>query len=213
MILFGAIQLGNAEDLDCVYEYYYFLKSYICNVTSFDNSNNDKIITGHTGNHKYGKEDVDVKMVHFRNIVVTYIPENIGSLFNLKGLILRDCNLIQLKTQDFIVMEQLEYMDLAGNKLSVLPAYVFTPLVQMNTIDLSYNQIEALPNSLFSNNLEIKRVYLIENKIKFIGSNVFDELSSFELLNLMGNVCVSKNYGNMNDLNTDMETKCNDPNN
>lgn len=212
VILFGAIKLSDAEDLDCTYEYYYFLRSYICNVTSFDNSNNDRMITGHTGDHKYGKEDVDVKMVHFRNTVVTYIPENIGSLFNLKGLIFRDCNLIQLKTQDFLEMENLEYMDLAGNMLSVLPAYVFTPLVQMNTIDLSYNQIEALPNSLFSNNLEIKRVYLINNKIKFIGSYVFDEMSSFELLNLMGNVCVSKKYENINDFNTDIEM-CHDTNN
>ena len=112
VVLFGAFQLSHAENLDCIFgDLLYWLNSYTCNVTSFENENNDKIITGYTGEHKRNKDDTDVKMIHMRNTDVKFIPENIGYLFNLAGLVMRDCKLIEIRPKDFHGMLFLEYLD------------------------------------------------------------------------------------------------------
>lgn len=218
MILFGAFQLGHAVNLDCSFDKLLYRfngfnsnKYYTCRVTSFENGNNDKIMTGYTGKHLDKKDESDVKMIYMSNLNVKFIPENIGLLFNLAALSMRDCELIQIRTKDFNGMEDLEYMDLAGNKLKVIPSNAFYSLKSIRSIELSYNQIEELPNGVFSNNVDLVRTHLIHNKIKLIGSTVFDDMSDLAQVNLEGNVCVSKYYYHIEELKKDVQTYCKNP--
>lgn len=209
VILYDGFQLSHAENLDCAFEdFKYWFKWYTCKVETFNNGNNDKIITGHTGTHQKNKVDRDVEMIHMRDMNVNFIPESIGLLFDLTGFVVRNCELTQLRTKDFLGMEHLNYLDLSENKLSIIPAYAFTPLTNLRSIDLSNNQIETLPNGIFSNNNILVQVRVIKNKIKFIGSTVFDDKTNLVRINFEGNICVSKYYYKIDELKKDIVKNC-----
>ena len=218
VILFGAIQVSDAENLDCLFESFLYKFNgfnensyYTCKVNSFENGNNNKIITGYNGKITDNKDESDVKMIYMKEIDVEYIPENIGLLFKLAALCMRDCKLIQIKPNDFNGMEDLEYLDLAGNKLLVIPTDAFFSLESLILIDLSYNQIEELTNGIFINNNDLVRTYLVDNKIKLIGSTVFDDMPELAEVSLDGNICVSKYYYYVNQLKKDVQLNCKHP--
>ena len=54
-----------------------------CDVTSLDNTNNNITITGHNGVHQSNKNDADVKVIYIHDTNTKYMPECLGTLFNL----------------------------------------------------------------------------------------------------------------------------------
>lgn len=212
VILFGAFQFGEAENLNCYFvDFQYWYKFYTCRVTSFDNSDDNRIITERAGKHLPNKEDRDVKMIFIGKTTVKFIPENIGLLFDLHAFAIRDCGLVQIRSKDFYGMNHVEHMDLGMNKLTVLPSNTFSALTKLILIDLSYNQIEELPNSLFCNNLKLVTVQLVQNKIKFIGPTIFDRTTNLVEANFSENICVSKKYhyqSALDELKKDIKIKC-----
>ncbi|CAO1403481.1 unnamed protein product [Diamesa hyperborea] len=214
MILLAA--LSDAENLDCSFESFLYIFSdsstfYTCKVNAFENGKNDKIITGYNGEHVDSNEESDVKMIYMKDLDVEFIPENIGLLFKLTALCMSECKIVQIRPNDFKGMEDLEYLDLGGNQLLVIPTNALYSLKSLIYIDLSYNQIEELSNGAFSNNHDLVRTHLVENKIKLIGSTVFDEMSEFAAVNLKDNICVSKHYHDIKELKKDAEMYCKVP--
>ena len=178
---------------------------------SFDNSNDNRIITGRAGKHLRHREDMDVKMIFIGKTTVKYIPEDIGYLFSLRAFAIRDCGLIQIRPKDFLGMNHVEYVDLGMNKLTDLPSNTFNALIKLILIDLSYNQIEQLHGDIFKNNLKLVTVQLIQNKIKVIGPTIFDRATKLVEANFSENICVSKKYhhqSELDELKKDIKINC-----
>ena len=215
-ILLIEFQLVHADILECIFgDVHHWYDAYTCDIKSLDNENNKKIITAYSGEHKDHKSNKDVSVIHMRNLNVTFIPENIGLFFNLTSLIVRDSKLIKIRSKNFIGMSYVENMDLGGNKLITIPADAFTKLKKLRYIELSYNQIQEVPNGVFSNNPDLEIILFSNNKIKFIGSTVFDELYKLDQIKIEGNICLSKKYNQIkeiNELKTDIDLKCKSPN-
>ena len=218
LILVWECQLSHGVKLYCVFEdveYYYVGLLYNCYVSSLDNPYNNLNIEGYSGYHKANKNDTDVKLIWIHRTNTKYIPTNLGYFSHLIALRMLDTQLIEIKTEDFHGMRDLEIISFSFNQLSTVPVDAFATLTKLRLIYLGYNQIEELPNGIFSNNLELEVIHLQFNKIKYLGTRIFHDLKKLDSVSLYDNICVNKEYNGateINQLKEDIKMKCKNPN-
>ena len=204
--------MSYGENLICKFEdthYWNWGTSYTCTVTSLENGNNDKVITGYTGGH-CRSSDNDVKKIYISRTKAKYIPAKIGKLFNLTSFYFGSSQLLAIKSQDFEYMQDLKHLELGWNQITTVPANAFSNLRKLEYLSLYINHIEELPIGVFSKNVNLKEVWLTHNKIKFLGNGIFDGLTQLNKLDLENNHCVSKVYSGLVELKNDMVTMCKD---
>ena len=182
VILFEVFQIIQGENLNCQFkdEEFVFGTFYTCEVTSLDNTNNKMVITGHNGVHQSNKNDADVKAIYIHNTNTKYMPEGLGTLFNLTVFGCVNSQLGEINAEMFEGMDNLEFLWLYRNKLTSVPLNTFMKLTKLKYISLNRNQIEELPNVLFKNNVNLEEILLWDNKLKFIGSTLFDGLTKLK---------------------------------
>ena len=215
MILCGGLHLSHGEKFKCEFKDGSFNSVgnvYYCYVTSLDNSFDNMTIDGFTGVHVAGRTDNNVRGIWIEGTNTKYIPTNLGFLSHLTTLIVRNSNLIVIKAENFLGMQNLEYLELYNNKLTSVPLDAFSTLIKLKYLSLSFNQIEVIPYNLFSNNLNLERIDLDYNKIKFFGSGVFDQLTKLKVLYLSGNFCINENFRDIIQLKHVLKSKCKNPN-
>ncbi|CAO1294723.1 unnamed protein product [Diamesa tonsa] len=191
VILFKGIQSIVGEALQCefgdVLGFTTFGNVYSCSVTALDNSNDNKVLTGYSGVHQPNKNDRDVKQIYIHDTNTKYIPAGLGSFSDLTALIIRESQLVDMRSKDFQEMQNLEYLSLFNNKLTSVPSDAFLTLTKLKEISLSYN------------------------KIKYIGSGAFDQLKNLNDVYLDGNICVNKVYNGataITQLKRDLKVNC-----
>ncbi|CAO1294640.1 unnamed protein product [Diamesa hyperborea] len=173
VILCGEFHLSHGETLKCEFandDYYLVGHLYQCKVTALDNSFNNMTIDGYTGVHKASKNYKDVKAIWINGGNTKYIPHGLGSMFNLLGLAIWTSQLIEIKSNDYQGMHNLEYLSLSDNKLTSVPSDVFSTLTKLKVISFRNNQI------------------------KYFGSGGFDQLMNLYRVDLSSNICVNKKY-------------------
>lgn len=115
MCFFGEIKLNSGELLNCEFD------GNICEVKSLVIDNNGKIITGFIGQHQ---DDRNVNGIKIKNALATFIPAQIGLLFNLTIFEMYFKSLLEIKSKDFEGMDNLKDLNLGLNRLKTLPADV-----------------------------------------------------------------------------------------
>lgn len=165
----------------------------MCSVNLLENLNDNKIITGYNGVHISYKNETDVKAIYIYKTNTYHIPANLGILFNLTSFVVHESNLIEIRSNDFNGMQDLEQLSVNKNRLTFLPMDAFTRLTKLKNLNLNKNLIEEIPNDLFSNNLNLETVDVRSNKIKYIGSAVFYGLAKLKVY-LDDNICMDNNY-------------------
>ena len=218
MILVGESQLSHGEILNCAFsndDYNILGSLYQCEVTTLDNTHNNLIITGHTGTHMAKENNNNVKAIYIHDTNTKYVPKNLGLLFNLTALAMWNGKLVEIKSTDFHGMQDLIYISFRANQLTSVPSDVFDTLTKLRTISLDVNQIEELPIDLFSKNLNVEEIFIRNNKIKFIATGFLNGLTQLNKVELIDNICVSKNYEGTTaiiQLKEDIQMKCWNPN-
>ena len=217
MVLCGS-QSSDGEKLNCVFkdvDFAHLSSLYSCEVTSLDTPHNNVTIDGHSGVHKINEKDNVVRAIYIHDKNTKFIPANLGSLFKLTAFLIESSQLIEIKSMDFHGMQDLEYISLWHNKLTSVPSNVFATLTKLRILFLSANQIQELSNGIFSNNVNLETIHLYSNKIKFIGSELFNGLTKLNKLNLIDNICISKDNTGATEilqLKKEIKIKCNNPN-
>ena len=146
----GGVHSINGDTLACELKNIGFFRNiYTCSVTALENPSDNKIITGHNGVHKANQNDRDVKQIHIHETNTKYIPD-LGVLSHLTTLIVHNSNLIEIKAENFLGMQELQSLDLYDNKLSSFPSDTFSTLTKLKYLSLSDNQIEVIPSNLFN---------------------------------------------------------------
>ncbi|CAO1294192.1 unnamed protein product [Diamesa serratosioi] len=184
--------MGFGEILNCIFENKN--DDYTCYVTSLDNSNNTMVITGSSGTHEANKTNIDIESIYVENTNTKFIPRNLGNLFNLIKLTMRKTKLVEIKSQDFNGMQDLEYLDLSENYLTILPIDVFLTLPKLELLSMLSNQLKEIQNGIFSNNLQLRSLHLSFNEIKFLGSSLLSGLTNLGFVNLWSNFCINNMY-------------------
>lgn len=102
------------------------------------------------------------------NMEIYYLPQGIEKIFPiLKVLIILNCKLRKITT------ENLE------------------KLTHLKVLDLSWNEIEFLEPKLFQFNNDLRAIFMSNNKIKIIDSSTFRNMPNLVKLDLQHNICVS----------------------
>ena len=216
-VLFEVFQIIQGENLNCQFKDVKFTLGtfHTCEVTSLDNTNNKMVITGHNGVHQSNKNDADVKVIYIHDTNTKYMPEGLGTLFNLTVFVCAYSQLVEINAEMLEGMDNLEGLFLGGNKLTSVPLNAFMKLTKLKDISLRQNQIEELPNGLFKNNVNLEEIYLLENKLKFIGSTLFNGLTKLDYVDLEDNVCINEKYTGstaITQMKKDIKTQCFNPN-
>lgn len=147
-----------------------------------------------TGDHIKKKDTSDVKHLSIRESTVNFLPRRLDLLFNLTSFLVLRCSLVSIESDDFIGLENLKFLNLADNYLTVLPNDVFSRLPYLKRLILRENHIIEIPSGLFKDNLELEEVWLYNNRIKFINPNNFMDLKKLNFVDLLTNKCLSKRY-------------------
>ncbi|KAG7261634.1 hypothetical protein CRUP_038356 [Coryphaenoides rupestris] len=87
----------------------------------------------------------------------------------------------------FHVAPQLKSVQLSNNKLSTLPAKVFSPLASLEQLYLGANQLETISVETLAGLTQLLKLDLNRNRIWRLDAGVFDQLSNLTFLNLGGN--------------------------
>lgn len=218
MVVCGGFQLICGEELKCEFSnirHSTVGNLYTCRVTSLVNLNKTMTIKSSTGVHELNKNNNDVKGIYIHDTNTKFIPENLGSVFDLISFAMANTQLIEIKSNNFQGMQELQLLSLYGNKITVIPTNAFSTLMKLRMIGLGKNQIEELPQSLFDNNLNLEVILLWDNKIKFVASGLFDNLINLSIVYFERNVCIDKRYngtGEMIQLKNDLNNNCMNPN-
>ena len=218
MVLCGVIQLSLGEKLNCNFQYIPFFQLmgplYSCDATIFDTSNYYLFVTAYTGNHYAVKNNNDVRAIQILSQKTKNIPVNLGTISSLLALRIQNSQLIEIKSQDFHNMRDLEHLSLMYNNLTSLPSDAFNTLPKLREIYLTGNQIEELPFGLFSNNVNLEIVDFMSNKIKFIATGLFDGLVKLNKVFAKENICEMDSFvriqqTGLQKLKYDIKTNCN----
>jgi len=158
---------------------------------------------------------------------LSYLPESIGRLTNLRTLDLGNAGLYSLP-KSIGRLTNLQELFLWDNKLTSLPKSIGN-LKNLNELDLGYNKLTSLPESignltglweldLINNNLtslpesigklkDLERLNLEDNKLKSLPES-FGNLTKLQFLNLGSNklIFLPKSFKN---LNSDIEIEYN----
>lgn len=218
LILFGGTQLSHGEKLKCQFrDVYYFdtVNLYACEEGLLDNHFNNITIDGFTGEYNANRNESDVKGIFIHHTNTKYVPANLGNIFNLNGLIIEKAQLIEIRSNDFIGMQDLEYLSIHGNKLRSVPSNAFSTLSKLKEIWLSFNEIIELPYGLFMFNLNLKKINLNSNKLKFIDTEFFNGLPKLNEVLIYNNICIDKHYIGATELiksKNDLKINCFNPN-
>ncbi|CAO1294717.1 unnamed protein product, partial [Diamesa serratosioi] len=91
----------------------------------------------------------DVQKIEIYDANIKRIPKNIGLLFNLTHFTMINTNLVEIESQDFNGMQDLEVLDLTGNRIELVSIDAFSILTKLKLFSLSYNQLEEISNGVF----------------------------------------------------------------
>ena len=213
MIVVGGFQLCYGYDLKC--DLYIAVdgnmgETYFCEDSTIENAKDDVVITGYSGEHERGLKDIDVKVLLILDTQLKYIPEKIGSIFHLTALYLVETKLTKIRANDFIGLEDLEYLDFSKNKLNNLQIDTFAKLSKLKKIKFNENSLTELQNDLFNHNVQIENLDFEGNNIKFIGRTLFDKLTKLVSITFTHNECLKFTYENDDIalLKQDIEDSC-----
>ena len=184
---------------------------YGCLTTKLRIQFEDKAYDGYTGEHLNNKNTGDVNFLSISDSIAHYLPRRLDLLFNLTGLTVNGVSLLKIRSKAFIGLEQLQYLNLGSNYLTVLTYDAFYRLPQLKTIILQNNHIQELSSKVFRKNLILERVLLKNNHIKYIGQETFTNLKQLIFVELSSNKCLSYSYVGVNsikNLNKEVRLEC-----
>ena len=111
----------------------------------------------------------------FRHVNLTHFPHDLLGDLRVNYFIAINCSINSIDDDAFIgLVDDLESLDLANNKLERVPSGALENLVNLASLNLNYNKIETLHPEAFRGLISLLRLYLFGNKIKVIDNLAFD---------------------------------------
>ncbi|CAO1333712.1 unnamed protein product [Diamesa hyperborea] len=138
-VLLGVLNSIKSDELKCQFnvdtDWPSNLWMYGCFVTGLEVKVSDQVFTSVSGIHLPNKNINDVKHLGIEDSKVLFMPQRLDRIFNLRSLLILGTSLVKVQSDDFIGLENLEFLHLGDNVLNYLPSDVFSRLTK--------NQIKA----------------------------------------------------------------------
>lgn len=119
-----------------------------------------------------------------QNQLVSFNGQNLAIL---KFLDL-SCNHVENSSQiQLNELNELEYVNLAGNQLSLIQRNVFAKSIKLKVVNLSYNRLKRINTNTFLDLANIEGLDLSYNRITYIENDSFSHLTKLQYLDLSQN--------------------------
>jgi Leucine-rich repeat (LRR) protein len=135
------------------------------------------------------------KLDLYDNSIETIEVNAFDDLISLKKLELAANLLKNLNEFTFRNLRNLKELYMNRNGIEKLPPRILEGLVELEATHIGENRFNVLPSGLFRNNKKIEKIWLNDGRLTKIDPTTFDGLSILRMVNLRGNNCISKKYG------------------
>ncbi|CAO1332036.1 unnamed protein product [Diamesa tonsa] len=199
-ILLGVLSSIKSDELKCQFnvdiDWPSNLWMYGCFVTGLEVKVSDQVFTSVSGIHLPNKNINDVKHLGIEDSKVLFMPQRLDRIFNLRSLLILGTSLVKVQSDDFIGLENLEFLHLGDNVLNYLPSDVFSRLTKVISIALCDNYIQELPKDIFKYNLQLEGLWIYGNNFKYISPTIFNHLTKLHIVSGTGvrHTCLNKHY-------------------
>lgn len=105
----------------------------------------------------------------------------------------------ELRVGDFLELDELEYLWLAGNRLTELPGGVFSGLGELRQLHLAYNRIRELPENLLSGLSRLEDFFINDNELTRLPPDLFTGLTQLREVWMSANELVELPPGLVSD--------------
>lgn len=158
--------------VNCEFRYFEWIYGsvYTCFVTSASIKAPKLEINSFKGNHLPGKSDDNVKGLWFKDALVEYVPRRVDKVFsNLTHLRIMNCGLKEIFGCDFVVLGNLEHLDISGNHLASLPENLLLDMTKLRWIYFDEKKLQSV-------NIRILESVNIKNLeyVKFSNTRIHD---------------------------------------
>lgn len=136
------------------------------------------------------------KLDLYDNYIETIEVNAFDDLISLKKLELAANFLKNINEFTFRNLKNLKELYMNRNGIEKLPPRILEGLVELEATHIGENRFTILPSGLFRNNKKIQKIWLNSGSLTKIDPNTFDGLSILRMVNLEGNTCINKKYGN-----------------
>ena len=179
----------------------WFAYSYGCQAINLFVITRDSRIDEILGEHKPKHNNKDVLTFYAFHSQTHFLPKLIGSNFmNLKTIMITKSYLNLIEFRDFKNMKKLQKLFLPANQIEKLSPCTFRYAENLDLIDLSGNRIFFLQSDTFTYLLKLTKIFLALNNISKIEEN-FMTLTKIETVDMKGNICINACFGCINGLN------------
>ncbi|KAG5681808.1 hypothetical protein PVAND_011216 [Polypedilum vanderplanki] len=161
---------------------------------------NNRISFLHTNQFKNNLKVIELNF--YMNQITSVTQQHFGHLINLRIFTLCNNNLTELDPNMFDTLINIEAFFVCGNQLKTISTNIFKRFLNLTDVSLATNQFTTLDENIFINNNKIKKLELWNNKITKLSSKIFDNKPYLAYVNLGGNFCIQKDYGNKDNLQT-----------
>lgn len=148
-------------------------------------------ISDAVGEHKSMKNDEKVVGFYARSADVHYFPNGLEKIFpNLRLIAIAMSNLREVRQQNLIPFDQLQYLCLFDNEIETIERHLFAYNLMLEAIDLRENRIVRINVNVFDYLINLRILYLSD---AFNGSCVSEDAADREsvvkLINEVKNEC------------------------
>jgi Leucine-rich repeat (LRR) protein len=114
----------------------------------------------------------------------------------LQHLILSNNEISEIDGESFDDLKKLQIISLDSNRIQQVDRNLFSKLDQLLVLSIAGNGIEFLHRDQLKNNGNLEWISMSANKIRAIPTEMFSHLEKLKSLELLENLCISKNYKN-----------------
>ena len=108
-------------------------------------------------------------------------------LTRLKDLNIHDCLKGEIPSDAFVVLQNLEYLNISRNEIDAIHPDAFRSLENLLSLDISHNNIANLPDRLFQYNLKLEHLFMDNNQLGLLPSSVLSGLQQLVELDVSYN--------------------------
>lgn len=148
---------------------------------------------GYSINERPANKTFGLLMNYNKNII--YLPEDITEVFlHLEAYAAAHCAIEEIYKENFDGLNELKFLNLAGNKISEISSNTFRSLVSLERLSLANNQISSVSGNLLLPAIHtLAQVWLNTNEC--IDENFTDEAAIGRLLMTLDDNCNGVNRG------------------
>lgn len=161
------IPLAVSLKVTCNYQiatWSFITDHYQCQVTELQVETSDAIVESVDGQHLPGKTVDDVKSIQIDNQVCMFMPQRFDSFFkNIEGIQINAANLTTITQADLKPFPNLKQLILKDNEIVELSADLFEFNRKLIFLDFTNNNLNLIPENIFSQLEKLESIMLVDN--------------------------------------------------